>query len=44
MLVNGDISIKGVSTDTRTIQAGSLFVPLIGENFDGHAYAEEAYQ
>ncbi|SDM90509.1 UDP-N-acetylmuramoyl-tripeptide--D-alanyl-D-alanine ligase [Paenibacillus sp. yr247] len=37
------IMIKGVSTDTRSIQAGSLFVPLIGENFDGHSYAEDAY-
>jgi UDP-N-acetylmuramoyl-tripeptide--D-alanyl-D-alanine ligase len=37
------LSIAGVSTDTRSIPAGSLFVPLIGEKFDGHAYAEEAY-
>lgn len=37
------VRIKGVSTDTRTIQPGSLFVPLIGENFDGHAYAAEAF-
>ncbi|MGO4496992.1 UDP-N-acetylmuramoyl-tripeptide--D-alanyl-D-alanine ligase [Paenibacillus sp. 2RAB27] len=42
--VHGDILIKGVSTDTRSIQAGSLFIPLIGENFDGHQYAEDAYQ
>ncbi|CAN7445658.1 UDP-N-acetylmuramoyl-tripeptide--D-alanyl-D-alanine ligase [Paenibacillus sp. LjRoot153] len=42
--VYGDILIKGVSTDTRSIQAGSLFIPLIGENFDGHQYAEDAYQ
>ncbi|OCT17099.1 UDP-N-acetylmuramoyl-tripeptide--D-alanyl-D-alanine ligase [Paenibacillus pectinilyticus] len=40
---SNDISIHGVSTDTRSIQAGSLFIPLIGENFDGHAYAEDAY-
>lgn len=38
-----DISIEGVSTDTRSIQAGSLFIPLIGENFDGHSYAEDAF-
>lgn len=42
--VHGDILIKGVSTDTRSIQAGSLFIPLIGENFDGHQYAQDAYQ
>jgi UDP-N-acetylmuramoyl-tripeptide--D-alanyl-D-alanine ligase len=40
---DGQFSIKGVSTDTRTIQAGNLFVPLIGENFDGHAYVADAY-
>ncbi|MBD0379176.1 UDP-N-acetylmuramoyl-tripeptide--D-alanyl-D-alanine ligase [Paenibacillus sedimenti] len=38
-----DIQITGVSTDTRTIRPGSLFVPLIGEHYDGHAYAAEAY-
>ncbi|MFC5450186.1 UDP-N-acetylmuramoyl-tripeptide--D-alanyl-D-alanine ligase [Paenibacillus aestuarii] len=38
-----DVQITGVSTDTRTIPGGSLFVPLIGEHFDGHAYAAEAY-
>ncbi len=37
------IAIGGVSTDTRTIQTGSLFVPLIGDQFDGHAYAAEAF-
>jgi UDP-N-acetylmuramoyl-tripeptide--D-alanyl-D-alanine ligase len=38
------IDISGVSTDTRTIQPGNLFIPLIGENFDGHAYALNAYE
>jgi len=32
--------VDGVSTDSRTITAGELFVPLRGENFDGHAYLE----
>jgi UDP-N-acetylmuramoyl-tripeptide--D-alanyl-D-alanine ligase len=36
--------ITGVSTDTRTIQPGDLFVPLIGERFDGHDYMEQAAQ
>ncbi|MCD1261613.1 UDP-N-acetylmuramoyl-tripeptide--D-alanyl-D-alanine ligase [Paenibacillus athensensis] len=36
------VAIAGVSTDTRTIAAGCLFVPLVGETFDGHAYAAEA--
>ena len=32
-----------VSTDSRTIGAGELFVPLSGANFDGHLYIDEAY-
>lgn len=34
--------IKGVSTDTRTISQGNLFVPLIGDNFNGHNFIEDA--
>jgi len=47
--VNGEIigkgsapAITGVSTDTRTIQPGSLFVPLEGERYDGHDYLVQA--
>ncbi len=32
----------GVSTDTRTIQAGNLFLCLNGENFDGHHFLAAA--
>jgi UDP-N-acetylmuramoyl-tripeptide--D-alanyl-D-alanine ligase len=34
--------VVGVSTDTRAIAAGSLFVALRGERFDGHAFLAEA--
>jgi UDP-N-acetylmuramoyl-tripeptide--D-alanyl-D-alanine ligase len=34
--------ILGVATDSRAVTAGSLFVPLIGERFDGHDYLETA--
>ncbi|MHB9097275.1 MAG: UDP-N-acetylmuramoyl-tripeptide--D-alanyl-D-alanine ligase [Syntrophales bacterium] len=27
---------RGISTDTRTLRAGNLFIALPGENFDGH--------
>lgn len=30
--------LNGVSTDTRRITPGQLFVPLKGERFDGHEY------
>ncbi len=32
----------GVSTDTRTIPAGSAFFALRGERFDGHGFSEAA--
>lgn len=31
-----------VVTDTRTLQAGDLFVALVGERFDGHQFLEGA--
>lgn len=34
--------VKGVSTDTRRIGAGELFVALVGENFDAHNYLDQA--
>jgi UDP-N-acetylmuramoyl-tripeptide--D-alanyl-D-alanine ligase len=37
-----DRCIHGVSTDTRTIRPGSLFVALKGDKFDGHDFVEEA--
>jgi UDP-N-acetylmuramoyl-tripeptide--D-alanyl-D-alanine ligase len=33
---------SGVTTDSRAVSAGDLFVALAGERFDGHAYVEEA--
>jgi UDP-N-acetylmuramoyl-tripeptide--D-alanyl-D-alanine ligase len=41
---DGATQVKGVSRDTRSIQKGCLYIPLIGENFDGHAFAEDAFQ
>ena len=40
----GDITISGVSTDTRSIQPGDCFVALVGPNFNGHAFVKEARQ
>ena len=34
--------VQGVSTDTRTIVPGGLFVALKGESFDGHDYLAQA--
>ena len=37
-----DQTIAGVSTDTRSIGAGQLFVALRGDRFDGHDFLEQA--
>ncbi|MDH3281006.1 MAG: UDP-N-acetylmuramoyl-tripeptide--D-alanyl-D-alanine ligase [Gammaproteobacteria bacterium] len=34
--------MTGVATDTRTLQAGELFVALRGPRFDGHTFVEQA--
>jgi UDP-N-acetylmuramoyl-tripeptide--D-alanyl-D-alanine ligase len=34
--------IKGVSIDSRTIQAGELFVALRGDRYDGHEFVADA--
>lgn len=36
-----DAEFVGVSTDSRRIAAGELFVALKGDKFDGHAYVED---
>jgi UDP-N-acetylmuramoyl-tripeptide--D-alanyl-D-alanine ligase len=33
-----------ISTDTRTIQKGDLFIPLTGENFNGHRFIPTAVE
>jgi UDP-N-acetylmuramoyl-tripeptide--D-alanyl-D-alanine ligase len=37
-----DTAISSVSTDTRSITRGALFVAVRGETFDGHAFLGEA--
>ncbi len=38
----GDLAASVVSTDSRTIRPGGLFVALPGERFDGHNFVGEA--
>ncbi|HEX8679002.1 MAG TPA: Mur ligase domain-containing protein, partial [Chthoniobacterales bacterium] len=42
-LESGDASqsITRISTDSRTIQPGDLFVPIRGDNFDGHRFVRQ---
>lgn len=41
-LFGENLQFAGVSTDSRSIQPGQLFVALTGPNFDGHDYAAKA--
>ena len=40
---DSDTEVSGVSTDSRTLQAGELFVALPGEHFDGHDFLAAAF-
>ena len=42
-LSSRSVSVTGLSTDTRTIQPGEVFVALSGENFDGRRFVTEAF-
>jgi UDP-N-acetylmuramoyl-tripeptide--D-alanyl-D-alanine ligase len=37
-------SITGISTDTRSLSVGDVFVALRGDRFDGHAFVGDAIQ
>ncbi len=36
-----DVLVKGVSTDSRTIEENNLYIPLVGEVFDGRLFIKE---
>lgn len=41
-LVGADVALNGVSTDTRGVAAGQLFIALRGERFDAHDFLAPA--
>jgi len=41
-LLSNDTEFHGVSTDTRTLQPGNLFIAIKGPNFDGHEFIAQA--
>jgi len=43
-LISGspNIQINNISTDTRTLKRGDLFIAIKGQRFDGHAFIPEA--
>ena len=42
--IGENITVKGLSTDTRTIKGGELFLALKGPNFDGHNFIKAALE
>jgi UDP-N-acetylmuramoyl-tripeptide--D-alanyl-D-alanine ligase len=46
VIVHGSSScrIHGVSSDSRKIQPGELFIPIAGPNFDGHQFIRQALE
>ena len=39
-----DATVSEVSTDSRKIEPGCLFIPLEGERFDGHSFINSALE
>lgn len=39
-----NIVIQGVATDTRKLEKNQLFIPLTGENFNGHTFVGQAFE
>lgn len=41
---NEELEVTSYSNDTRTIQAGALYIPIVGEVFDGHQFISQAFK
>lgn len=37
------LELTGISTDTRSLAPGNLFVPLVGPDYDGHDFVAQAF-
>ncbi len=46
ILLNGDenFEVVGFSQDSRNIKAGMMYIPIIGERFDGHDFIDSAFE
>ena len=43
-LAGADVAFSAITTDSRKVQAGDLFVALKGEHFDGHDFVADCLQ
>lgn len=44
LLGNKEAMVYGVKIDSRDVQAGDMFIAIIGENKNGHDFVKEAYE
>ena len=44
LIGGGETVIKGISTNSREIKEGELFIPLVGDKFDGHEFIRAAFE
>ncbi len=42
-LINNNLEIDSISIDSRSLEAGDLFIAIQGDNFDGHQFLEDAF-
>ena len=42
-LVGNDNFFKNISIDTRVLSKGDIFLALVGSNYDGHDFINEAF-
>lgn len=40
--ISESVKFNSISTDTRTLEPGALYIAIKGENFDGHDFIEQA--
>lgn len=41
-VIGGDVVVSDVTHDSRQVRPGALFVAIVGERFDGHAFIQPA--
>lgn len=42
-MIDLECKVNEISTDSRTITQGNLFIPIVGEKFDGHAFIDQSF-
>ncbi|QJR80027.1 UDP-N-acetylmuramoyl-tripeptide--D-alanyl-D-alanine ligase [Alteromonas pelagimontana] len=43
-LTGDDLTVNGISTDTRSLKAGDVYLALSGDNFNGHQFVADAHK